>query len=57
MKILECIGCEHHRVIGEDSYCDKERAFSRYTKCISAKALFEFLEKNKVMLEFHEGRV
>jgi hypothetical protein len=49
MIIKSCLSCEFHEVKGdgkeEASHCRKENCWSRYSKCILAKALEKFLEE------------
>lgn len=49
MLIRLCFQCKHHEIrkdgIREMSHCRKENCWSRYSKCIAAKALARFLEQ------------
>jgi hypothetical protein len=47
-----CINCEYHRIKDQDgenvSHCAKENCWSRYSKCVTLKALDRFLDKETV---------
>jgi len=56
MIIKSCLSCEFHEVKRdgkeETSHCRKENCWSRYSKCILAKALEKFLEEQSSRPEY-----
>ena len=49
MLIKSCIQCKFHEIKQDDngkmSYCRRENCWSRYSKCVSLKALDAYLEQ------------
>jgi len=57
MVIKSCINCKFHsvRLEGEEqtSHCERENCWSRYSKCITLKALEKFLEEESLQPKHH----
>lgn len=51
MLIKTCFNCKYHQVKEgenkENSYCMREKCWSRYSKCIANKALNRFLKEER----------
>ena len=51
MLLKPCIDCQSHEVRHQSaplSYCRKENCFSEHSRCITNKALRQFLRENRV---------
>ncbi len=51
MVLKPCLTCQHHEIRHEStplSYCTKETCFSKHSRCITRKALRQFLRDNQV---------
>lgn len=55
MVIKSCLNCNFHEIKKdgkeEMSYCQKENCWSRYCKCILAKALEKYLKEESSRIE------
>ena len=55
MLIKSCLSCKHHtlKLEGKEqtSHCVRENCWSRYSKCITMKALEKFLEEESLQPE------
>ncbi len=49
MVIKSCMQCEFHNIKegeeGTESHCGKENCWSKFSKCVSKKALTRFLDQ------------
>jgi hypothetical protein len=51
MLLKPCLDCRHHEIRYESravSYCTKENCFSSHSRCISQKALRQYIKDNQV---------
>ncbi len=52
MILKTCLSCNHHETREEPetrvSYCNKENCLSQYSKCIAARAIEQFLRRDRL---------
>ena len=52
MILRTCLACNHHETREEletrISYCNKENCLSQYSKCIAARAIEQFLRRDRL---------